>query len=148
MYGFFREVRGRCKLLTSERLACLSGVAWTKGDDMNEVKLKTSFLLIIFFILHATCHSAVPSEAIKIEFSNLARIIPWERSAISQANGGISLFTGRDSIESSDRWMDILVKLENKDIPVERTSLLVTVNDMESRLPALHPQGSDPTGPL
>ena len=101
---------------------------------MNEVKLKTSFLLIIFFILHATCHSAVPSEAIKIEFSNLARIIPWERSAISQANGGISLFTGRDSIESSDRWMDILVKLENKDIPVERTSLLVTVNDMESRL--------------
>ncbi|HNS32252.1 MAG TPA: hypothetical protein PKN36_04680, partial [bacterium] len=69
---------------------------------------------------------------LKIEFSNLAKVLLWEEAPEAFSSGALRMCTGKEKIGSAERWMDIVVKLDTKAVSLENTQLHVKVKGMDS----------------
>ena len=92
--------------------------------------------LFVLLPIASFCLPCNASTPVRIEFSNLAKILPWEETPGALSINGVKLYTGRESIGCWESWIDVLVKLDAKNVPVENTGLLVSVRNMESRIMA------------
>ncbi len=72
------------------------------------------------------------SAPVKIEFSNLANVLPWEETPSALNYRGVKLHSCRETLMSSERWLDILVKLGNEDKVPGETRLVVRIKDRDS----------------
>ena len=72
------------------------------------------------------------SETIKIEFSNLAKILPWQKTANTLSLNGLTLHSCRNKIKSSERWFDILVKLDTNIGNYKDNTLKIAISDISS----------------
>ncbi|HNS32091.1 MAG TPA: hypothetical protein PKN36_03850 [bacterium] len=85
-----------------------------------------------FFLFLMTSFCVSGNDMLKIEFSNLARVLMWEETSAGFSSGGVKLCSGREKIGSGERWMDILVKLDTSKASLENTSLMVKTVDKNS----------------
>ena len=80
----------------------------------------------VFLIMQAPARSE--DKILKVEFSHLAKVLLWEKSPASYSWGAVTLHTGKNVINSSERWMDLVVKMDASVHPLETTQLTVTVD--------------------
>jgi len=89
--------------------------------------LKSCFSLIVVLLLFLFMEApASCSEIIRIEFSNLAKVLPWQETPGALSSGGVKLHSCRENITSSERWLDMLVKLDTDKNASEATKLRVS----------------------
>ncbi len=70
-------------------------------------------------------------DVLKIEFSNLAKVLLWDQSPKVFSIGALKIFTGKDTIGADERWMDVVVKLDTTNTSLENTEILVKVRDVK-----------------
>ena len=89
-------------------------------------------LLILFFICFSSTGMG-SNKMLKIEFSNLAQVLLWEETPTAFSSGGLKIYTGKEKIDSGERWLDILVKFNTEINPLDKTNLIVKVRDISEK---------------
>ena len=84
----------------------------------------------VMFFMFSMAVFAGGKESLRIEFSNLAKVLPWKETPGALSHGGVKLSSCRENIRSSERWLDILVKLDTKTGDMEGTKLGAKVKDI------------------
>lgn len=82
-------------------------------------------LLSVFFWVSLFPISA--SETISIKFSELANVLPWGESTCALNEAGVKLHTCKEKIYPSERYLDILVKLEASATDIKGTNLSASI---------------------
>ncbi|MCK9266868.1 hypothetical protein M0P98_08395, partial [bacterium] len=84
------------------------------------------FCLILFFFVFTSLRISA-SEKITIDFSDLANILPWTESSCALNEGGIKLYSCKENISSSERYLDILVKLDTTITDIKGTKVIASL---------------------
>ena len=86
------------------------------------------FLKAVFWaVLVLTPFSAMAGGEVRVEFSKLARLLPWEEMPGALNSGGVRLYAARDSIGTGERWFEFIVKLDVNSTDISGTGLHVSV---------------------
>ena len=101
-----------------------------KGRAENLFSPRAS-IIAAFCLLLLPGACMAKNALLKVEFSNLARVLMWEEAPGAFARGGVKLCSGRERIGAAERWMDIVVKLDSESYPLESTFLSAEVRGAE-----------------
>ena len=93
--------------------------------SVEEILVKVRFLIFLPLAVLSSmnCFSSPARDTISVEFSSLAKVLPWHETPGSFNSGGLQIFSCRERITSCERWLDILVKLDGEENSPERTLL-------------------------
>ena len=90
-----------------------------------------NFLLSTILFLGIFCFTSSfkvsASDKVTIEFSDLANILPWAESSCALNEGGIKLYSCKENISSSERYLDILVKLDTTITDIKGTKVVASL---------------------
>jgi len=91
---------------------------------MDNVRKNRFFL---FFLLFSAFAVTLCAETLKVEFPNLAKVLPWNEEPGTFSSGGLRILGRGENCRPGERWLEYVVKLDAEGWVSEGNLLAVSV---------------------